>query len=135
MLNQSVHMIIFRKMAEGGDQPFIGNANEYCTRVVYIHTNADGPICSNIRQLLIKRMEDQRWFLQTENASILFCKCSNEADWNPINEIERAIRETKNKYPAADFQYALLRPVHCHNVQDNLRGFNVLFQNRNEDAA
>lgn len=114
----------------------VKNANEFCSRVVYIDLNRDGipnDQRSPIRAKLTKEMQRLNWYPKTVSTSFIFYKRDNAAGWSPEDEVERAIRATQGTYVAADFQFAILKPIGVpEGFEDTETAFGKLFGNANE---
>ncbi|KAE9546747.1 hypothetical protein FO519_010041 [Halicephalobus sp. NKZ332] len=92
----------------------INNANEYCSRVVYIDLNGNDKQRNNIRKKLTKEMQELDWFPKPpRTTSFIFYK----RDDGNVSEVE----------------YALLKPVRLYQVEDGADGFSGLFASLPED--
>lgn len=92
--------------------------NRFCSRVVYIDCTAVGTHArqrGNIRKRLTREMQNLQWNPKPPEShcvsSFLFFKRSDAHDWNAENDVDQAIMHTKQHYPTATFQYAVLKPV------------------------
>ena len=114
----------------------VKNANEFCSRVVYIDLNRDGipnDQRSRIRAKLTKEMQNLKWYPQTKKTTFIFYKRDNTAGWSPEDEVERAIRATQGTYETADFQFAIFKPIGVpKGFEDTETAFGNLFVNANE---
>lgn len=117
----------------------IREANEYCSRIVYIDMNSNAQLNaqrSNIRKKLTSQMQELEWYPRSPTtSSFIFYKRDDKASWKPEEEVKKAIIKTQVTYEDADFQFAILKPICCtENIQDQSQDFVNLFRNCNSNS-